>query len=100
MQSVQTNTLFREDTMLGIREAVGQDFGFNPIWLRIAFAVPVIWFPLASFGAYAALGVIVLLSRLLVPSKPWAWRRRKAVAAASAPEQAMAAPAAPMAIAA
>ena len=59
----------RNDTLLGVCEALGQDFGFNPLWLRIAFAVPLIWNPVAVFGAYLALGVVVLLSRLIVPNR-------------------------------
>ncbi len=59
----------RNDTLLGVCEALGQDFGFNPLWLRIAFALPLIWNPVAVIGAYLALGVVVMLSRLIAPNK-------------------------------
>ena len=57
----------RSHTILGVCEAIGEDFGFNPIFLRIPLAVCVIWSPLVAFGSYFALGAIVLLSRLLFP---------------------------------
>jgi phage shock protein C len=58
----------RSHTILGICEAVGEDFGFNPVLLRIPFAASVVYSPLLAIGAYLALGVIVLGSRLLFPA--------------------------------
>jgi phage shock protein C len=61
----------RSHTILGVCEAIGEDFGFNPIFLRIPLAASVIWNPTIAFGSYFALGAIVLLSRLLFPkAKP------------------------------
>lgn len=57
----------RSHTILGVCEAVGEDFGFNPIFLRIPFAVGVLWSPLITFATYFALGAVVLGSRLLFP---------------------------------
>jgi phage shock protein C len=57
----------RSHTIFGICEAIGEDFGFNPVLLRVPFAVSVIWHPLIGIGAYLALGVVVLASRLLFP---------------------------------
>jgi phage shock protein C len=57
----------RNDTFLGVCEAIGQDFGFNPNWLRIAFAPLIIISPLATIGAYLALGGVVAGSRWLFP---------------------------------
>src|SRR3546814_1112596 len=37
MDSETTNLFRRRDTFFGICEAVGQDFGFNPLWLRLDF---------------------------------------------------------------
>jgi phage shock protein PspC (stress-responsive transcriptional regulator) len=59
----------RAHTILGVCEAIGEDFGFNPVFLRIPLAVCVIWSPLAAFGTYFALGGVVLLSRLLFPRR-------------------------------
>ena len=67
-----TNLFRRRDTFFGICEAVGQDFGFNPLWLRLAFIAPLFLFPVQTFAAYFGLGAIVLASRLLFPAKPGA----------------------------
>ena len=49
-------------------EAVGEDFGFSPLLLRVPFAAAVLWSPLYAVGAYLALGLIVFASRLLFPA--------------------------------
>jgi phage shock protein PspC (stress-responsive transcriptional regulator) len=58
----------RSHTILGTCEAIGEDFGFNPVLMRIPFAAIVLWSPLIAIGAYLALGVVVLASRLLFPA--------------------------------
>ncbi len=69
-QDTSTTNLFqRRDTMFGICEAVGQDFGFNPTWLRLAFIAPLFFFPVQTFAAYFGLGAVVLASRLIFPAK-------------------------------
>jgi phage shock protein PspC (stress-responsive transcriptional regulator) len=65
MQASQGNLVLRTDTLLGVCQAIGDDFGFNPIFLRIAFAVSLLWNPTAVIVSYLALGVVVLLSRLI-----------------------------------
>ena len=57
----------RSHTILGVCEAIGEDFGFNPTFLRVPFASIVLYSPLLAIGAYLALGAIVLASRLLAP---------------------------------
>ena len=69
MENETTNLFRRRDTFFGICEAVGQDFGFNPLCLRLAFIAPLFFFPAQTFMAYFALGLIVLASRLLFPAK-------------------------------
>jgi phage shock protein PspC (stress-responsive transcriptional regulator) len=69
MENETTNLFRRRDTFFGICEAVGQDFGFNPLWIRLAFIAPLFFFPVQTFIAYFALGAIVLLSRVLFPHK-------------------------------
>jgi phage shock protein PspC (stress-responsive transcriptional regulator) len=54
--------------LFGVCEALGEDLGFNPNILRIAFAIPVIWYPVPALTAYLGLGALVLLSRLLWPN--------------------------------
>ena len=57
----------RAHTILGVCEAIGEDFGFNPVLLRIPFAASVLVSPTWAIVAYLALGAIVLASRLLFP---------------------------------
>jgi phage shock protein PspC (stress-responsive transcriptional regulator) len=57
----------RSHTILGVCEAVGEDFGFNPVFLRILFAASVMWSPMVAFGAYLGLGAVVMAARLLFP---------------------------------
>ena len=58
----------RSHTILGVCEAIGEDFRFNPTWLRVPLAASVLIDPVMAIGAYFALGGIVLLSRLLFPT--------------------------------
>ena len=57
----------RSHTILGVCEAIGEDFGFNPVFLRIPLAAMVIWSPMVAFSLYFGLGAVVLASRLLAP---------------------------------
>jgi phage shock protein PspC (stress-responsive transcriptional regulator) len=67
VQENQVALPLRSHTILGVCEAIGEDFGFNPIFLRIPLAASVIWNPAIALGTYFGLGVIVLASRLLFP---------------------------------
>ena len=69
-QENQVALPLRPHTIFGVCEAIGEDFGFNPIFLRIPLAAMVVVNPLWAFGAYFALGAVVLASRLLFPT----WR--------------------------
>ena len=61
----------RSHTILGVCEGIAEDFGFNPILLRVPFAASVLWSPIWAIVAYLALGLVVLGSRLLFPkAKP------------------------------
>jgi phage shock protein PspC (stress-responsive transcriptional regulator) len=62
------NLITRDDTFLGVCEALGEDFRFNANWLRLAFGVSLLWNPMAVLGTYVGLGVIVALSRLISPN--------------------------------
>lgn len=68
MQNVQPSLLTRPDTILGVCEGMGEDFGFNPLYLRVALAVGLLVNPPVVIGSYAVLAVAVLVSRLLVPN--------------------------------
>ena len=57
----------RAHTILGVCEALGEDFGFNPVLLRVPFAAAVLWSPTMTLATYFALGAVVLVSRLIAP---------------------------------
>ncbi|HET9428331.1 MAG TPA: PspC domain-containing protein [Allosphingosinicella sp.] len=78
-----TNVFARDDTFFGVCQAIGEDLGFNSNYLRIAFALPLLYAPLATIAAYLALAVVVLLTRLIVPNP-----RRAAVADTMADDEA------------
>lgn len=59
----------RSQTLLGVCEAIGEDFGFNANFLRVALGAIVVFNIWAAVGAYLALGLAVLASRLLFPVK-------------------------------
>ena len=59
----------RHDTFFGVCEALGQDFGFNANWLRLAVAVSLLVFPLSAVAASVGLGLVVLASRLAFPDR-------------------------------
>jgi len=66
-QEDQVALPLRSHTIFGVCEAIGEDFGFNPILLRIPLAASVVVSPLMAIAAYFALGAAVLVSRLLFP---------------------------------
>ena len=69
---------FRGDTFLGVCEAVGQDLGFHPNWLRIPFAAMILWNPTVIIGSYLALGCVVAVTRLAFPDRVAVRRNRGA----------------------
>jgi phage shock protein PspC (stress-responsive transcriptional regulator) len=66
-QENQVALPLRSHTILGVCEAIGEDFGFNPVFLRIPFAASVIYSPMMAIAVYLALGAVVLGTRLLFP---------------------------------
>jgi phage shock protein PspC (stress-responsive transcriptional regulator) len=68
MQQVQPSVFARDHTFFGVCEAIGEDFGFNPIWLRLVLPVLLFINPAATIGGYLAAGALVLATRLLVPN--------------------------------
>ena len=70
MSSTANETLFnRPDTLFGVCEGIGHEFGFHPNILRLAFAVPMIWNPVAVIGTYLGLGVALWLSHKIAPNR-------------------------------
>ena len=69
MASDKGNLFLRNDTIFGVCEGLGQDLRINPNILRVPLAATIIFAPLWVLGIYAALGVVVLASRLLFPNR-------------------------------
>jgi phage shock protein C len=67
MKPANQSLFARNDTMFGVCEAIGEDFGFNPNWLRVVLGVMLLWNPVVVIGAYALAGVAVMMSRLIFP---------------------------------
>jgi phage shock protein PspC (stress-responsive transcriptional regulator) len=67
--STTANVFLRNDTIFGVCEAIGEDFGFHANFLRVPLAALVIFNPFVALGLYAALGVAVLAARLLFPAR-------------------------------
>ena len=83
MQDVRGNLFTRNDTMLGVCEALGQDFGFNPQFLRAALAVLLVPFPVQVIASYVTAGIVVAIARFVFPVP----RRRAAAQVTLASEQ-------------
>ena len=68
-QENQVALPLRSHTIFGVCDGIGEDFGFNPVLLRVPFAAMVLWSPMIAIGSYLALGLVVLASRLLFPER-------------------------------
>ena len=69
MSSATTNLVLRNDTILGVCEAIGEDFGFHANWIRLTLAGLFYWFPFQVIGGYLLMGAIVLAARWIAPAK-------------------------------
>lgn len=69
MATEKGNLFLRNDTIFGVCEGLGEDLGFNPNFIRVPLGVGIIFAPLYVIGIYAALGLVVLASRLLFPDR-------------------------------
>ena len=63
----------KKESLFGICQAIGDDFGFNPDFLRVALAVLLLADPKITVIGYALAGVVVLTSRLA--TRPWRSQR-------------------------
>ena len=59
--------LYRDDTIFGVCQGLGEDFGFNPNWPRAALGVGLLFAPVATIIGYAAVGLLVGITRWFVP---------------------------------
>lgn len=70
MQSAKPNLFTRPDTMFGVCQGLGEDFGFNPNYLRLALPLLLFLYPVATIAGYLAVGLIVLIVHWLIPNRP------------------------------
>lgn len=57
----------KKDNLFGICNAVGEDLGVNPLWLRLVFASTFIFDPVVVISSYFALGAFILFARIVFP---------------------------------
>jgi phage shock protein C len=62
-----SNIFMRHDTFFGVCQALGEDFGIPPNLFRLALVLGLFMQPLGAIAGYFALGLLVLISRLLAP---------------------------------
>lgn len=55
------------ESIFGVCAALSADFGFNPLWLRLAIGAGLMVNMEAALAAYVVLGAIVLISRVAAP---------------------------------
>jgi phage shock protein C len=85
MQTSQPSLIARDHTLFGVCEALGEDFGFNPVFLRVPLAALLLVNPVAVIGTYLAAGIVVFLTRWVSPNpRPAAAEPAIAVAPVSA----------------
>ena len=68
MQNANTNLLLRDDTFFGVCQGIGEDVGFNPNILRVAFAPMLFVSWQGAIALYIGLGLLVLTTRLIAPN--------------------------------
>ena len=81
MQTYQPSNFARNDTLLGVCQSIGEDLGFNPLYLRVVLATLVFFNLGAAVGIYLAMGAVVLATRLLPESRNDGARRFEEMAA-------------------
>ena len=68
MQSGTGNLFTRDDTFFGVCEGLGEDLHIPSNLLRMGFALGFFFGAMSALMAYFALGILVLISRLLFPN--------------------------------
>ena len=61
------NVFMRNDTIFGACRSLGQDLGFNPMFVRVPLAAGIMFAPLWMIGIYLSLCVLVFAIRTLFP---------------------------------
>jgi phage shock protein PspC (stress-responsive transcriptional regulator) len=86
------NLLLRNDTVLGVCEGIGTDFGFHPNWLRLTLASLFYFFPAGVIAAYLGMGLVVAFTRWIAPDRIEAEAPRLTAVPTPAPEHVEAEP--------
>lgn len=68
MQPIPTDADAPKDNLFGVCAALGEDFRFNPLYLRLAFAASLLWHAEIVLAVYAGAGLVVGATRLLFPN--------------------------------
>ncbi len=79
MHASQPNTAPKDD-IFGVCAALGRDFGFNPLFLRITLGVLLLWNPVVVLSAYAVTGLVVAFTHWVAPDPRRASKRGELVA--------------------
>ncbi|HEX8363740.1 MAG TPA: hypothetical protein VF603_00475 [Allosphingosinicella sp.] len=67
--NMQDGNLFtRDDTFLGVCEALGEDFRISPLLLRLGMTGFLFFNPIAAIASYLGAGILVALSRWIAPN--------------------------------
>lgn len=66
---MSANLFTRDDTLLGVCEGLGEEFGFHPNYLRVVLAAMLLWNPIAVIGGYLSIGVVLMVARWLLPAR-------------------------------
>ena len=65
--TAKTPIFDRPETILGVCEALGDDFGISGNWFRAALFPLILWQPLWTVVGYLTLALAVLAARLIFP---------------------------------
>ncbi len=65
----RTPLILRNDTMLGVCAGLGEEFGFNPNYLRVLIASLFLVSFKISIGIYLALGLALVVGGVLFPRR-------------------------------
>jgi phage shock protein PspC (stress-responsive transcriptional regulator) len=86
------NLFLRHDTILGVCQGLGEEFGVSPTYFRLVFAGLFYFSPLWVVGTYVLLGLGIALARWLAPAQPAATAPRLAHSAPPSANESSAAP--------
>lgn len=69
MTNANSKLLTRGDTFLGVCEGLGEEFGVNSTWFRVAFLGLLFWNWQVALAIYPAVAVMIYAVRWLMPTR-------------------------------